>query len=126
MESDFQTILSIWGPWINFLPQDINLWYAHALICVWLVTCVPKNVVAYSERGWPCFEQAISSMLTPSWQLLDLGHLQEAGMDADYGVVERRDQCDANGRVTKCFCTHVFPSDIIYGNFSFVSHVPNI
>ena len=72
----------------KLFPQDINLWYAHALICVWLVTFVPEGVVAYSERGWPAFEQAISSMLTPSWQLLDLGRLQNACMEAGYGDVQ--------------------------------------
>ena len=47
---------------------------------------MPKDVVAYSERGWPAFEQAISSMLTPSWQLLDLGLLKEVDLRLQYGT----------------------------------------
>ena len=37
--------------------KDVNLWYAHCLTYVWLLTMVPKGVKPYKKRGWPRFEK---------------------------------------------------------------------
>lgn len=53
--------------------KNCNLWYAHEAIEAWLLTTVPLGVTPYTERGWPTFERAISSMITPDHMLLDIG-----------------------------------------------------
>ena len=66
------------------------------------MTRVPEGVKGYNERGWPAFERAISSMLTPSWQLLDLGRLtdEHANMVAEYGEINYTNQLEpSTGKV---------------------------
>lgn len=58
--------------------QYVHLWYAHQGTRVWALSQVPADVelqAAYEERGWPCFERALGSMVTKSSFLLDLGLL---------------------------------------------------
>jgi hypothetical protein len=53
--------------------RNVNLWYSHQLTSVWLLKWVPDRVThKYMDRGWPFFEQAISSMITDSTNLVDL------------------------------------------------------
>jgi len=57
----------------------INLWYAHSLTTVFMVTDNPKGVVKYHDRGWTSFEYHISWLIKRSdkcniWpQVCDLG-----------------------------------------------------
>mmetsp|Transcript_84728 Transcript_84728/g.274480 ORF Transcript_84728/g.274480 Transcript_84728/m.274480 type:complete len:663 (+) Transcript_84728:83-2071(+) len=51
----------------------IGLWYAHSETCVWLLTRAPTGGRQYDQRGWPTFERAISQMITPASNVLDLG-----------------------------------------------------
>lgn len=53
--------------------KAVNLWYAHRLTFVWMLTVVPDGVKAYSERGWPCFERAVATLLKSRGMVLDLG-----------------------------------------------------
>ena len=57
--------------------KHINIWYAHSLTIVWMLTRVPAGVRAYEERGWPCFETAVSSMLKDSNKAVDLRSLRD-------------------------------------------------
>lgn len=51
----------------------MDLWYAHERTCVWLLTKQPPDTEPYRERCWPSFERAVSQMITPDGNLLDLG-----------------------------------------------------
>jgi hypothetical protein len=53
--------------------KAVNLWYAHPLTWVWALTMVPQGVKPYVERGWPCFEKAVGTMIKDSYMFLDLG-----------------------------------------------------
>lgn len=55
--------------------QHINLWYAHAETEVWMLTYTPEDVTPYERRGWPTFEVAISTMISDSTSVLDIGLL---------------------------------------------------
>merc|ERR1711975_201108 len=68
--------------------KNINIWYAHKETRVLLVTQVPPAVRAYNERGWPCFEKAISQMLTCSDFLMDV-----SGLSEDFVTISRPDAC---------------------------------
>jgi len=57
--------------------HSVDLWYAHWLTEVWLLTKVPDGVAPFDARGWTSFERAVSSMLTPGESVLDLGRLRE-------------------------------------------------
>merc|ERR1712096_106687 len=63
--------------------RHINLWYAHQLITVWMLTKVPAgwSINPYHERGWPSFEFAIACMITPFSMVVDLGQLNETLTD---------------------------------------------
>jgi len=52
---------------------DVNLWYAHERIESWLLSSVPVGAMPYEQRGWPTFEGALSSIITPDHMLLDIG-----------------------------------------------------
>jgi hypothetical protein len=53
--------------------QHCGLWYAHCEIESWLMTAAPEGALPYAERGWPTFEKALSSLITPHQMLYDLG-----------------------------------------------------
>ena len=67
----------------RFALRSINLWYAHKLTTVWLVTEGVDRVkgLSYWEKGWTSFEFALANMIKASnksfwasWPLLlDLG-----------------------------------------------------
>jgi len=76
----------------NAALKDINLWYAHKQTLVWMLTSTPPGVTAYMDRGWPCFERAISFMICDSDKVLDLGTL-EADWDVDALYSDVRDMC---------------------------------
>mmetsp|Transcript_33760 Transcript_33760/g.73471 ORF Transcript_33760/g.73471 Transcript_33760/m.73471 type:complete len:413 (+) Transcript_33760:116-1354(+) len=59
--------------------KDVNLWYAHQLVSVWMLTEIPEGwtgVKCYTERGWPSFEYGVSTMITPSWRVIDISLLR--------------------------------------------------
>merc|ERR1712232_296128 len=65
-------------------------WYAHTEVESWLLTKPPASVVLehiYDDRGWPTFEKAISSMITPSHRLYDIGKLDPT-KGADWTTIE--------------------------------------
>merc|ERR1719482_7616 len=54
---------------------NVNLWYAHQRTNVWLLRWTPphnQSIRPYVERGWPFFEQAISSLVADSSSMFDL------------------------------------------------------
>lgn len=64
--------------------RDVALWYAHQRTAVWLLTTAPQEgswkngnpdecSEPYERRGWPTFEWALGSLITPSHELVDLG-----------------------------------------------------
>lgn len=55
--------------------KNVNLWFAHAEITVVGMTKVPQDVLEYDKRGWPTFEKCVSSMITDSTKVLNLGSL---------------------------------------------------
>jgi hypothetical protein len=57
--------------------QHCSLWYAHCEIESWLMTSAPEGCPRYHERGWPTFEKALSSLITPHQMLYDLGQYDE-------------------------------------------------
>jgi len=66
--------------------QFINLWYAHELTQVYMLTKLPlgyeeSSVVPYGERGWPTFERAISGILK-----VRMGHVFPALVDLGEGA----------------------------------------
>ena len=77
--------------------KAVNIWYAHNLSFVWLLTVVPDGVKAYGLRGWPCFERAVATLLKDSWMVLDLG----AGYEDNDTYEGMRDKCIA-GRPAPC------------------------
>lgn len=58
---------------------DVNLWYAHQATDSWLLTMPLPDSLPYDERGWPTFERAVSSMLTPCYALVDLETFAQDG-----------------------------------------------
>jgi hypothetical protein len=68
---------------------DASLWYAHERIESWLLTKVPDGIMPYDSRGWPTFEKALASLITPDHMLLDIGQYNEtdhAGWPHIYGA----------------------------------------
>lgn len=55
--------------------KHVNLWYAHPLTYVWLLTVVPYGVSPYTERGWPMFERSIAGLVTHAAAVQNLGRL---------------------------------------------------
>lgn len=56
--------------------RDASLWFAHSETWVALLRSHPpgwEHCLPYSRRGWPTFELALASLLTPSVQIIDLG-----------------------------------------------------
>jgi hypothetical protein len=59
--------------------HSVNLWYAHALTTVYLVTDTPEGLTAYHDRGWTSFEYQITWLIKIAekfncWpQIVDLG-----------------------------------------------------
>jgi len=76
----------------------VNLWFAHKNTHVLLLTRLPQSwahTTPYSQRGWPFFELASSSLLTHSGMVLDLQNLDDAlerGNDLCYLLL----RCKAN------------------------------
>jgi len=69
--------------------EHVHLWYAHTWTAVWMLTKPPEGVKAYSERGWPSFERAVSSLIMPVSRVLDLGLLSDVvWQNDDYAEVE--------------------------------------
>jgi len=56
--------------------RSIDLWYAHWLVEVWLLTRVPDGATPYEDRGWPKFERALATLTSPPESTLDLGLLR--------------------------------------------------
>lgn len=84
--------------------KNVNLWYAHIATETWMMTKTRDGMVPYDDRGWPTFERGISSILTRSHALLDLGActLDDA---AEWGDIWRA--CRARRRppmVPSSFC----------------------
>jgi len=57
--------------------RTIDLWYAHTLTDVWLLSAVPADAVPYTDRGWTRFESAAATLLHDAQSVLDLGRLPE-------------------------------------------------
>lgn len=55
--------------------SHMDLWFAHWLTEVWMLTKVPQGVVPYKDRGWTLFERAAAALITPPESVLDLGSL---------------------------------------------------
>jgi len=53
--------------------KHCSAWYAHECVESWLMTRTDAGVLPYEDRGWPIFEKAISSMVTPDHMLMDMG-----------------------------------------------------
>ena len=68
--------------------KAVNLWYAHPLTWVWALTMVPQGVKPYVERGWPCFEKAVGTMIKDSYMFLDLGAAERNMGRARYDAIE--------------------------------------
>mmetsp|Transcript_10341 Transcript_10341/g.22810 ORF Transcript_10341/g.22810 Transcript_10341/m.22810 type:complete len:505 (-) Transcript_10341:78-1592(-) len=56
--------------------NNIDLWYSHSLVEVWLLTRVPDGVTPFEERGWPKFERALATLVNHNDATLDLGLLR--------------------------------------------------
>lgn len=56
--------------------RTIDLWYAHWLVEVWLLTKVPDHATPYEDRGWPKFERLLATLTSPPESTLDLGLLR--------------------------------------------------
>jgi hypothetical protein len=69
--------------------RHINLFYAHALTTVFLVTHTAPGAVPYHERGWTSFEYQPAWMIkqpdaSNAWpQVLDLSHTEQPIYDRD-------------------------------------------
>jgi len=57
--------------------STMGLWYANQYSEVWLLTKVPNGTKAYTERGWPTFEQTISGVTKEPKLFIDLGKWDE-------------------------------------------------
>lgn len=73
--------------------KHVNLWYAHKMSTVWMLTKVPIGVKPYDERGWPNFERAVATMTKAFHFALDLGLMQDG--DETRGYYSLKDQCNS-------------------------------
>jgi len=55
--------------------NTIDVWYAHWLVEVWLLTRVPDGATLYEDRGWTKFERAVATLTRSPESTLDLGLL---------------------------------------------------
>jgi len=55
-----------------------DIWYAHSLTEVWMLTDTPQGITPYEDRGWTKFERALASLSKPPEQVLDLGKVPTA------------------------------------------------
>ena len=62
------------------LKSTVNLFYGSERTSVWMLTKAP-SIRRYGDSGWCSTEQSISSVITPSRVLLDIGQLYDMEMD---------------------------------------------
>lgn len=66
--------------------QEVEVWYVHRGTHVWMFTALPESVFSageqtklndsnYKSRGWPTFEQAVSTMIKDDGMVFDMGKL---------------------------------------------------
>jgi hypothetical protein len=73
--------------------KSVNLWYAHKMTTVWMLTKVPNGVRPYDDRGWPNFERELATMTKPFHFALDLGLIHEGYETREYYTL--KDHCNS-------------------------------
>lgn len=72
--------------------RNIDLWYAHTLTDVWILSSVPEGAVPFEDRGWTRFEVAAATMICPSESTIDLGSMTAGSRNWSQVVEECRYQ----------------------------------
>jgi len=55
--------------------RQVNIPYAHQVIDTWMLQWTPRGMPTYQERGWPFFEECLSSLIKDASRLYDIRHM---------------------------------------------------